>query len=74
MSINELLAEQARGRAACRAACSASGAPPERALFLALDLESCASVRAFAAQLLATCGRCDALICNDAPREESKLN
>mmetsp|Transcript_6454 Transcript_6454/g.18571 ORF Transcript_6454/g.18571 Transcript_6454/m.18571 type:complete len:242 (+) Transcript_6454:52-777(+) len=55
---------EARGRAACRAACSASGAPPERALFLALDLESCASVRAFAAQLLATGGRCDALICN----------
>ncbi|EOD11540.1 hypothetical protein EMIHUDRAFT_214353 [Emiliania huxleyi CCMP1516] len=44
----------ARGRAACRAACSASGAPPERALLLALDLESCASVRAFAARLLAT--------------------
>ena len=64
-------AEQARGRAACRAACSASGAPPERALFLALDLESCASVRAFAAQLLATGGRCDDA---GAMHPESQLN
>ena len=55
---------EARARTACAAACSSSGAPASRAVFVPLDLSSCESITACATLITREFGRCDAVVLN----------
>jgi NAD(P)-dependent dehydrogenase (short-subunit alcohol dehydrogenase family) len=55
---------EARAQAAMRRACAAANVSIDKAIFIALDLGSCVSVRQCATEVRSKCGRCDALVCN----------